>query len=260
MKKSFLAIIIALAVVFQIRCSAGTDSNAQETLQEQPSTVQIYHNIPSEVLLTDIPFIAEFTAEILDGDIAYYVVQASDPKTEYLPNGVMHKEISVPVDLAKQDTTILIAAANSAGDITRVQVKVILNTDCPGCDLSWYGPNNSPKYRDIDFCGADLSYAKMRNLDLQGTSFCGANLTGIDFSSDQPHSEVTMHRAQFVGADLRDALFVNTYLIEIDFTDADLTGADLTSSPEIERCVWDNTTCPDGTNSDDNGGTCDQAL
>ncbi len=260
MKKSFLAILIALAVVFQLRCSTGSDSNAQQTSQAEENKVQITHDIPPEVLLTDIPFIAGFSMQISSGgneDIAYYAVQASEPKITYLPNGIYYEEIAVPIDLTEQDSTVLIAAANSAGDITRVQVRVILNIDCPGCDLSYYGPkSNDGRLYGIDFCGADLSNAKMRNLSLQATSFCGADLIGIDFSSDMPNHWTVLNGASFVSADLRWADFSDTYLVEIDFTDADLTGADLTSSPEILRCIWDNTTCPDGTNSDNNGGTC----
>jgi uncharacterized protein YjbI with pentapeptide repeats len=257
MKKSFLAIIIALAVIFQIRCSAGTDSNAQQALPAEENKVGISHNIPPEVLLTDLPFTASFSVDIVSGveDIAYYAIQASELKTTYLPNGIYHEDIAVPVDLRQQDVTMLIVAANSSGSMTREEIKLTLNTDCPGCDLGWYGPNNSGRFSGIDFCGADLSYAKMRNLSLQDTSFCGANLIGVDFTSDLPDSWMVLHGSQFVGADLRFALFVNTALIGIDFSNADMTGADLTNT-EISGCTWDNTTCPDGTNSDNNGNTC----
>ncbi len=40
-----------------------------------------------------------------------------------------------------------------------------------------------------------------------------------------------------------------------DFTGADLAGANF-SSTTLSGVTWDNTTCPDGTNSDSDGGTC----
>ena len=48
---------------------------------------------------------------------------------------------------------------------------------------------------------------------------------------------------------------------------ANLTGANLTEpwNPVLHEAIldavtWDNTTCPDGTNSDSNGGTCEGHL
>ncbi|MGI9622816.1 MAG: pentapeptide repeat-containing protein [Acidimicrobiales bacterium] len=77
--------------------------------------------------------------------------------------------------------------------------------------------------RDAQLSGLDLSSAVLRFSDLAGAQMIGTNLTG---------------------AFLRGA----------DLTGADLTGADLTD------VGWKNTTCPDGTNSDDNGDTCEGHL
>ena len=51
------------------------------------------------------------------------------------------------------------------------------------------------------------------------------------------------------GANLRGA----------NFTDANLAGAQMSESWLFDNgdlVIWNNTICPDGTNSDDNGGTC----
>jgi uncharacterized protein YjbI with pentapeptide repeats len=40
---------------------------------------------------------------------------------------------------------------------------------------------------------------------------------------------------------------------------ADLSGADLTGA-DLSNVQWSNTTCPDGTNSDENGNTCENNL
>jgi len=40
-----------------------------------------------------------------------------------------------------------------------------------------------------------------------------------------------------------------------NLTGADLTGAKLQGAT-LTGAVWSNTTCPDGTNSNDDGGTC----
>ena len=75
---------------------------------------------------------------------------------------------------------------------------------------------------------ADLSYAYLSNAYLYG-----ADLSGADLSY----------------ADLRGA----------DLSYADLSYADLILA-DLSDVVWYDTTCPDGTNSDDNGDTCENNL
>ena len=52
------------------------------------------------------------------------------------------------------------------------------------------------------------------------------------------------------GADMRYADLRNSNLLYANLTDADLGQA------QLNGVHWENTTCPDGTNSDNNGGTC----
>lgn len=62
------------------------------------------------------------------------------------------------------------------------------------------------------------------------------------------------------GADLSEANLTNLAMKGVDFSNAKLTnatleGANVTGST-FDGVVWGNTTCPDGSNSDDDGGTC----
>ena len=82
--------------------------------------------------------------------------------------------------------------------------------------------------KEEDMSGADLSYADMSDRDLSYV-----NLSGAD-----------MHRADLNNANLTGA----------DLTDTDLSYADLSGT------IWYGTICPDGTNSDDNGNTCENNL
>jgi uncharacterized protein YjbI with pentapeptide repeats len=95
------------------------------------------------------------------------------------------------------------------------------------------------------FVDANLSNASWRNGDAIGATFDGADLHRIDLRGTDLRS------ASFVGADLRYAR-----LAGVDFTNSDLTGADLRRSTGFGSAIFSNTTCPDGTNSDVNGGTC----
>ena len=96
--------------------------------------------------------------------------------------------------------------------------------------------------------GANLTDANLTGANLTGTlleraTFQYANLTNADLAYTSAWS-TGLSGADLTGADLTDA-----YLLDADLTVADLTGVD-----------WSRTTCPDGTNSDDNGNTCENNL
>ncbi len=69
---------------------------------------------------------------------------------------------------------------------------------------------------------------------LAGCNLRGANLAG----------------AYLKGADLSSANLGHAALARANLTGGILAGGD------VERVLWSNTICPDGTNSDGNGGTC----
>ena len=68
-------------------------------------------------------------------------------------------------------------------------------------------------------------------------------------------STVRLEGTTLNGAVLRDADLSGADLTGADLTNADLTGASL-SGAILTGVRWSNTTCPDGTNSDDVGRTC----
>jgi phospholipase C len=70
--------------------------------------------------------------------------------------------------------------------------------------------------------------------ELQGVNLQGAFLYGTD-----------LHGAKLQGVNLQGA----------DLTNANLSGATLKGA-NTNRAVWSNTTCPDGTNSNADGGSC----
>ena len=55
--------------------------------------------------------------------------------------------------------------------------------------------------------------------------------------------------------DLQGVNFEHASLLNVEFYHSDLSGADL-SVLSHNGVTWTDTICPDGTNSDDNGGTC----
>ena len=93
-------------------------------------------------------------------------------------------------------------------------------------------------FSNVNLTDADLSYANLNGAILRFSDLSNANLT----------------YANLGGADLRFSDLSNAYLRDAYMYGADLSGVDLTG------VYWYSTTCPDGTNSDDNGNTCENNL
>ena len=130
-----------------------------------------------------------------------------------------------------------------------------------------YAPGAS--FINADLRGANLYFAFIRDANLSGANFSGAWLTNFDV----------------VGSILQNAVFTGTELFDVDMQDTDLRGADLSFTTlwyvslnnadlrnanllgaelrvgtNLSGITWGNTTCSDGSNSDDNDGdnfTCE---
>ncbi len=122
-------------------------------------------------------------------------------------------------------------------------------------------------------CGADPApYADFEGCDLSNQDIAG-NFPGIDFGSanlgdatfsgefqSAQFSDANASGASFVDSDLTGAGFGGTTLTNTDFEGANLTDAEGLQGDDLSTVIWGNTTCPDGTNSDLDGGTCANHL
>jgi Pentapeptide repeats (9 copies) len=86
---------------------------------------------------------------------------------------------------------------------------------------------------------ANLKGANLKGANLQKANLQGANLNGVNASG-----------ANFAGANLEGA-----NLNKANLTDASLDGAN-TKGANLNKITWSNTICPDGSNSNGDGGTC----
>ena len=245
-----LTILCLLLISWSI-CVAKTRKVSKDFI---PPTIP--HDGPSTVSLLYLPVEAAFVVED-NKEIAYYVVQYDQvpdrSQTVYVPEGIVSQNFSVPLDFRDKNNsaTLLAAAADSAGNISRLVLNVTLDTDCPGCDLTCYdldirGVYQCSTYFGIDFSYANLSGASFRGQHLAENNFSYANLVGVDFSSDLSASDgiyySALHRVKFIGADLYLANFQGTF-----------EGDKIAIAEDIE---WNGARCPDGIMADDNGGTC----
>jgi uncharacterized protein YjbI with pentapeptide repeats len=90
----------------------------------------------------------------------------------------------------------------------------------------------------INLSGADLIGADLRGATITWADLSDADLSGVDFSI-MPHIYYWTGKPNNIPTNL---------------TGTDMSGAIL------DGVIWDNTICPDGTNSDANGETCENNL
>lgn len=127
----------------------------------------------------------------------------------------------------------------------------IADVDAGNCDLRGLRLEGAAHLNraHIDFRGCKLDGATLSDQFMGDGSFAGVSAVGTNFAF------TAFNSSDMTGADLRGADLVRAQVQGANFTNAILLGADLTNA--ITRGArWSNTICPDGTNSDANGGTC----
>ena len=124
---------------------------------------------------------------------------------------------------------------------------------CPNLDIDTSNLLKGAFLPGVEMYGTDLSGADLTKVDLRGSTlfdinFSGAILLGADFSPrpNKANGASMENETRITNADLTGA----------DLTDADLSSAKIIGAIGLDTAIWNNTTCPDGKNSDDVGNTC----
>ena len=117
--------------------------------------------------------------------------------------------------------------------------------------------------------GDNVSGASLQGANLQGITATGANFSGSDLQGDNLQgaqlNNSNFHAAQISGANLSATELQNANLSNANLSGSNMQGANLTaasldgasvSGTSFKKVVWSATTCPDGTTSDNDGGTC----
>ncbi len=150
---------------------------------------------------------------------------------------------------------------------------------CNTCELAPFASAfkgkdfSGSQIQNSDFTGADLSGVIFKNAFFSYDQFNNANLTGSDFSNikDVGGFLGSVTNLKFASANLTNANFSNSNFSSSDFSNTNLQGANFTdttftgdnfsgaqnmSSANTTGVTWNNVTCPDGTKSNSDGGTC----
>ena len=105
----------------------------------------------------------------------------------------------------------------------------------------------------LNLSGQDLDERDLGRVDLSNTDLAGADLSNMNMS-ESILLDVNLSNADLTGANLENAILVNFMggsLEDADLTDANLAGA--FGFFDLSAAILSNTTCPDGTNSDETG-------
>jgi len=99
----------------------------------------------------------------------------------------------------------------------------------------------------------------LKNANLSGCYLPNANLSGANVASVNA-KDIYLAGANLSGANLSQSAFVRATLDGANLTGAKLAGTNLRyatmQGATLTGVTWQQTTCPDGTNSNANGGTC----
>jgi uncharacterized protein YjbI with pentapeptide repeats len=142
-------------------------------------------------------------------------------------------------------------------------VNVRLNGDLIGPDADFRNANftNASIQDTIFYPTVDLRNANFTGVDFSGSTlpanFAGANFTDTVFSGNP---SVNLSGGNFAGTNFTNAWFddgplwpanlTSANFQNANFTDANLRYADLTGA-NVSGVIWNNTTCPNGVNSND---------
>jgi len=146
---------------------------------------------------------------------------------------------------------------------------VELDMDMSICNYLLIGPTmdfGSGHIDGFNLSGIDLSVRPLEWISAVNLTGCPSNLYDgyICTMGAILGPKVRLHDANLSGADLSGVNLSEALLVRVDLSDANLADANLEGAfladANLEGAFWTNTTCPDGTNSDDNENSCEDNL
>lgn len=157
--------------------------------------------------------------------------------------GILALSVLLLADVVQRNG--LTQRSQAAGVNNKNQIPFI----CAGCNLT--GDNGfGTRLKGKDLTDAYFNQAQITNVDMSNTTLTNAvifgnlNFSGNNFANDDfTNSVIGQQRIQ-------SNSFVNA-----NFTNANLSGSAMTGN-DFTGAIWSNTTCADGTNSNNDGGTC----
>ena len=276
------------AVIANLTANVTDLTGERDSLEEQYSLLMMIYNytvLHSENLSSQLIY-----CEIVFGPQTPTCLNAEGWYDEYLIREEAEQNLSYALEyvewMESHLVVHLIGVNLSGADLSFADLSdsVIVDSNLSGADLRGSFLNDS------NLSGTDFSYAQLDYVNfgifanLTNTSFRGVNLgnvqfnrhisfDGVDFSDtiigDNFDWSPVFYNVNFSGADFTQSDISSGSFDFVDLTysnglawvsdgayfeNSDLTGA---TNAVPYGSYWFNTICPDGSNSDDNGNTCE---
>ena len=153
-----------------------------------------------------------------------------------ISGGIVGSDLDLPADWRLVQGFLI-------GPFANLTNKAINNSNLAGAQLMY----------------AQLAYANLASSQLQGADLSGSDARGADMSYTNLSGATlrwsTLMWSNFSFANLTGANLSGAFLAGANFHGANLSGADLTGA-DLTGVNWQDTICPDGTNSNTHNQTC----
>lgn len=278
------ALIVGLAVLAAACSSPGSDAGNSQAVEAQEDGAPRLARTLGEAGVPRIEDIPRLSGPVFDAAAPAAPAEASssgddelelpaaEAAVDLLPGDDVEELTSSTTDVANDDATesSSTTAPEETDAATTEDPEAAPTTPAPttAAPTTQAPATTAPPAPDLNDCeqfpencvepGQDFS-----SLDLNSSVFFESDLSGIDFSNsnlaDADFSDSRAIATNFTGATMTDSVIVGADMTGADFTNANLTDAFIANSV-FARATWSNTTCPDGTNSNDLGGSCESAF
>jgi uncharacterized protein YjbI with pentapeptide repeats len=155
-------------------------------------------------------------------------------------------------------TIVLVERPGRAQGVRGIDCVRPVDLQSPFQDLSGCNLNRARIDGPVALFVSDLSGAHLNQAEISGVNAAYAcNLVGARMDNAIISGESTLASSNLTGASLIHATISGpNALAGANLTNADLLGAAVSPGAMYQAIIYNNTRCPDGTNSNDDGGTC----
>ena len=163
-------------------------------------------------------------------------------------------------DENRLDDELLDRSDDKSRDVTLVWEKLEFNFSSGGTDQPdlfslyfAYSQLMDGDWSGLNIQNQDMNERNLSRVDLSNTNLSGSDLTNVNLSESLLF-DTDLSGADFTGANLENTIIVDSnddgiFMENVDFTNANLFG--LFGFADLSKAILSNTTCPDGSNSDD---------
>ncbi|HEU0291675.1 MAG TPA: Ig-like domain-containing protein [Anaerolineales bacterium] len=255
MKKFSTAVlvVIMLLTLTQPESYASADGPVGADCTDPPNLVPMADLRNCDLSGRQMAGVNLFSAKLSGANLSNADLSGADLSGADLANANLNGAI---LDNASLFTTNLVAATFDNASLRNTNLDdgyapggSFINADLRGANLYF------AFFRDANLSGANFSNAYLNKFDVVGSILQNAIFTGTELF------DVDMQNTDLRGADLSFTTLSYVSLNNADLRDANLLGAERRfGTTNLSGVIWGNTTCSDGSNSDDNDGdnfTCE---